>query len=399
MTITIYNFSFSSIFCGIVNLVATRFIADSIFKKDTREIPSMMITLLVAVLLIQTPVVAWFYFHVLHIGKYLALFSVFNYLIISTIWLSSVFLTTIKNYNALSLAFGGGLLLGIAAAYFLGARYSTNGVMAGFTLGLGCCQALILSCILSEYPHPFKFCPEIFSYMRRFWLLLLSGLVYNMAIWIDKLIMWFAPDSTVLPSGIRVNFNYDSAMFMAYLSIIPALGAFIFSLETSFHERWISFYADINRKANFAKIRQNQEDLIAAVKHGVNSFVAFQGLFTLILIMMAPPLLHLLGVSMLRLGAFRFGLAGVFFHMLVLFLTIILSYFDAQRAILTIQTVFLVFNGLFTYLAMRADFAYYGIGYMMAAMISFAVAAVLTIRELRQLPYNTFIVNNSSINK
>lgn len=397
MAVIVYNFSASSIFCGLINLVATRFIADCIYNKDASRIPSMMLTVITLSLLIQTPLAVWFYFYVMNVGKYMALLSVFNYLIITLIWQTGIFLTTIKNYNAVTVAFGSGLLLGMVAAYGLGSHFSISGVMAGFNLGLGCCLALILACILSEYPYPLKFSMEILTYTKRFWILALSGLTYNMALWVDKLIMWFSPDSTVLSSGIRVNFNYDSAMFMSYLSIIPALGVFMFSLETSFHEKWMTFYNDINRKANYAQIRQNQIELVNAVKQGINGFVAFQGLFTLLLILMAQPLLELFGVSMLRLGAFRFGLAGVFFHMLVLFLTIILSYFDTKKSILLIQAIFLLFNGLFTYLAMNADFVYYGIGYMMAAMITFATAAVITIHELKRLPFHAFIANNTSV--
>ncbi len=399
MTIIIYNFSFSSIFCGLINLVATRYIADCIYRKDTSSIPSMMITIVLLTLLTQTPLAIWFYFKVLNLGKYVALFAVMNYLIVSMIWLTSIFLTTIKNYNAVTFAFGSGLILGTGAAYGLGCFYALSGVMGGFNIGLGCCLALLMACILSEYPYPLKLSWSIILYMKRYWILILSGFAYNMALWIDKLIMWFAPDSSLLESGIRVNFNYDSAMFMAYLSIIPALGVFMFSLETNFHEKWITFYNDINNKANFAQIKQNQIDLIDSVKRGINSFVAFQGFFTLILILTAPELLHLIGVSMLRLGAFRFGLAGVFFHMLVLFLTIILSYFDCKRSILLIQTTFFVFNGVLTYLAMQTDFVYYGIGYMIAAMITFAVAAVITIRELKLLPYHSFVTNNESVDQ
>ncbi len=395
--IVCYNFSFSAVLCGLITLVSTRHVADCIFQKDTSPIPGMMLGSIVIALLIQTPVAVWFYFFYAKIDYKLALLAVINYQIISLIWITSVYLTAIKNYHAITIAFGGGLAIAVLMAYILGIHFKVYGVTAGFNIGLGCCLALILASILSEYP--FQFCSplSIFKFAARFWLLLLSGLVYNIAIWIDKWIMWFAPDATVADTGVRINPSYDSAMFLAFLMIIPALGAFIFSLETSFHEKYLKFYGDINKKVNFAQIESNQLDLMTTTKKSINHFVAFQGLFTIVVVLLAPRLFELLDISFLRLGIFRFGVIGVFFHMLLLFLTIILSYFDCKKSILLIQTVFLVLNATLTYYTMTTGFVYYGLGYLLAAMISFALAAVLTISYMRRLPYHTFISNNTSI--
>lgn len=395
--IIIYNFSFSSVFCGMLTLVATRYIADCIFVKDTSPIPGMLLATIIFSMLTQMPLAAWFYLSYLKMGVHLAVLSIVNYLVITLIWQTSVYLTAIKNYNAVTIAFSSGLLIAVAGSCLLGHFFSINGVMAGFNIGLGCCLSLIVSCILTEYPYPFKFVTGIFEYMGKFRILIFNGLAYNIAIWIDKWVMWFAPDATVTESGLRVNFNYDSAMFMAYLTIIPSLGVFIFSLENTFHEKYLKFYNDINRKVNFAQIKQNQLEMIAALRKSIFNFVVFQGLFTVVVVLLSNELMSALGISLLRVGVFRFGLIGVFFHMLALFLTIVLSYFDCRKQILLTQVVFFSLNGIITYIAMRTDFVYYGLGYLIAAMVTFAVAAVITVNHLVLLPYHTFITNNTSI--
>jgi uncharacterized membrane protein len=395
--IIIYNFSFSSVFCGLLTMASTRYIADCVYDKNTRPVPGMMLGTIIIFLMTQTPLVVWYYFSYLSMDKPLALLSVANYLTIGMIWLTSVYLTAIRNYHSVLVAFGAGLLISIAGAYVMGDFFSTNGVMAGFNLGLGFCLAMILANILSEYPYPFKNIFSIFKYIRKFWILTLSGLIYNLAIWIDKLIMWFAPDATVTASGLRVNFTYDSAMFMAYLTFIPALGAFIFSLETSFHEKYLIYNNDNNRKVNYAKIVQHQINLIATLKDGINHFIAFQALFTIGIILLFPTMMKFFNLSLVTLGIFRFGAIGAFFHMLALLLTIILSYFDCRKSILFIQCVFLFLNGVLTFVIMKTDFIYYGLGYMIAAIVTFAVAAVLAIRHMKNLPYHTFITNNTSL--
>ena len=395
--IIIYNFSFSSVFCGLLTMASTRYIADCVYEKNTKPVPGMMLGTIIIFLVTQTPLVVWYYFFFLSMEKPLALLSVANYLVIGMIWLTSVYLTAIKNYHSVLVAFGVGLLISIAGSYVLGDFFSTSGVMAGFNLGLGFCLALILANILSQYPYPFKGVFTILKYIRKFWVLTLSGLIYNLAIWIDKLIMWFAPDATITDSGLRVNFTYDSAMFMAYLTFIPALGSFIFSLETSFHEKYIIFSGDNNRKVNYAQIEQNQLELITTLKSSINHFIAFQGLLAIGLILVFPTVMRFFNLSLLTLGIFRFGTIGALFHMLSLLLTIILSYFDCRKSILFIQSVFLLLNGSLTFLIMKTDFIYYGLGYMIAAIVTFAVAAVLTIKHLKKLPYHNFITNNTSI--
>lgn len=395
--IIIYNFSFSSVFCGLLTMVSTRHIADCIYRKDTSPVPGMMLGTIIIFLVTQTPLVIWFYFCVVEMDGTLALLSITNYLIIGLIWLTSVYLTAIKNYNSVIISFGMGILISSVGSYLLGEYFSTNGIMAGFNIGLGFCLAMLLSNILSEYQFPFKDIFSIFTYVRKFWILTLSGLVYNLAIWIDKLIMWFSPEATITDSGLRVNFTYDGAMFMAYLTFIPALGAFIFNLEASFHDKYVAFFNDSNRRVNYGQIRQNQIDLITTIKESLNHFIVFQALFTIGVILLFPTLMIFFNLSLLTLGIFRFGAIGAFFHMLLILLTIILSYFDCRKSILFIQLVFLALNGILTFIIMKTDFVYYGLGYMIAAIVTFAVAAVLTIKHLKQLPYHTFITNNSAI--
>jgi len=397
MIVVIYNFSFSSVFCGAITLVSTRYIADCIFSRKTDPVPSLLVETVCFTLLVQAPLAIWFYFGVLSMSYQLAWLSVANYLIISLIWLTSVYLTAVKNYHAVTIAFGTGMVVAIISIYWLGYYYRIPGMMLGLNLGLGCCLALILANILSEYPYPFKWTADILGYIKRFWLLIMSGLVYNLAIWVDKWIMWFAPDSLVTEAGFRANLSYDSAMFMAYLMIIPALGVFIFTLETTFHEKYLIFYNDINNKANYDRIEHNQLVMVDTLKHSFIHFVAFQGVLTVIIVLLAPKLIMTLDTSLLRLGIFRLGVIGVFFHMMVLFLTIVLSYFDCKKSILIIQLVFLILNASLTYVTMKTDFVYYGLGYMLAAMITFSLAAVITISHLKVLPYATFITNNSSI--
>ena len=101
-------------------------------------------------------------------------------------------------------------------------------MLLGFSGGLAYILFLLIARVLAEYPyqvaHPFRF----LSQFRQYWELALGGLLYNAAIWVDKWVMWFAPDSEVLASGMVSYPDYDTAMFLAYLSIVPSMAVFVF---------------------------------------------------------------------------------------------------------------------------------------------------------------------------
>jgi len=94
-------------------------------------------------------------------------------------------------------------------------------------------------------------------YFIRYWEIGLSGLIYNMAIWSDKWIMWFAPEADVPASRLITFSNYDSAMFLAYLTVIPSMAMFILSVETNFYEHYVKFYRDIQQMATYRQIQEN----------------------------------------------------------------------------------------------------------------------------------------------
>ena len=54
-------------------------------------------------------------------------------------------------------------------------------------------------------------------------------------------------------------------------------------------------------------------------------------------------------------------------------------------------------NGAFTWITLQFGFAYYGYGFFVSAIVTFVVAAVMVGHCLGQLPYLTFVKNNTSV--
>ena len=188
-----------------------------------------------------------------------------------------------------------------------------------------------------------------------------------------------------------------SAMFVAYLTVVPAMSMFLISQETAFFEEYIKFFEDIQKNANYDKIEANHLSLMDCLLEQSRGLLLLQGSICFMTILAAPKIFDLLGMNYIQLGMFRFGVLGAMFQVFVLFLTVILSYFDHRKGVLQVQSFFCFSNIALSYLSREMGFAYYGYGYFISNLLSFMLAAYILERYLRHLPYHTFVTNNTSI--
>lgn len=396
--VIIYNFAFSLVLSGPVLMVVTRVLADLIYEADVSAATGMLAGALALVLGTQLPLVIAFYTLHATLAPATVAAAVANFALVSALWLVSVFLSALKDYRAISGAFAAGMLTAAGLGLWLAADWGVAGMLTGFNSGLALVLALLIARILAEYPYaprkPFAF----LRHFRRYWMLALSGLVYNAAIWVDKWIMWLAPQAETLAGGLRSYPHYDSAMFLAHLSMVPAMAAFMVVVETRFFEAYLKFYRDLQRHANLDTIRENHRALLAVLDEGVRNLAVVQGALCMFVILLAPSLFAWARIEFLQMGIFRLGVLGSLFQVLVLVLFIVLAYFDFRRTVLGLQVLFLASNALFTWIGMQAGgFAWYGYGYFLAALLTFVVSYVVTHRLLGELPYQAFVRANQSV--
>lgn len=396
--IIIYNFSFSLVISGPITMVVTRYISDKIYQKDIKEIPVVLLSSLSFLFILQLPLVYYFYFHYLNVDFKLGLSGFLNYFLISGIWLVSVFLSTLKKYGIVSLIFGFGMFVAVMASVYLAKDYSQFGILAGFNIGLGFILFSFLAWIFAEIPYYDGLLLGYFQYFGKFWDLFLAGLFYNMAIWADKWIMWFSPKGELLPNGFITYPNYDTAMFIAYLSIVPSMAIFFVNIEVDFYEKYQRYFHDIKHHATFKKIKQSQQGIIQNLFESSRNLMIFQGVISLLIILLAPSIFEALNISYLLLGMFRIGVLGAIFHVFTLFIFIILFYFDFRRAVFKLSLLFLVTNIGFTFAVMNMDFIYYGYGYFFSSFVTFIVSLSVVLYYLKTMPYQTFIKNNPACN-
>jgi polysaccharide biosynthesis protein PelG len=395
--VMIYNFSFSLVFSGPIVMVLTRHLADCLYARRVEEVPGALIGALVLLWGVQAPVGTTFVIFVLDLSAAERLLALIGFLVTGGIWLACVFLTALKNFRSISFAFALGMLVAFAAATYLSRIYGETGALAGLTLGLAVILYVLFGCILAEYPYGIRNPFGLVHAFRKYWDLACIGLFYNAAIWVDKWVMWLSSDGQTVARGLITNPSYDSSMFLAYLTIVPALILFLVSIETRFFEQYVAFYRDIQNHATLQKIRQNHNLILGTLGEGTRNIAIFQGIICYLALLVAPGLIGLAKGGIELVSMFRFGVLGAFFHTLLLFTMIVIAYFDLRRILLCITFLFFTSNAILTIAFIPLGVAWTGYGYFLASLFSFAVACLAGIWCIKRLPYMTFIANNPGL--
>ncbi len=155
--INLYNFCFSLVFTAPFTIIATRYLADGVYIRDLSSAMGMLFGNLCLALLVSTPCVFYFYFFYVDLSLNTRIMALIQFYLISSIWISSVFISTLKYYKGVSISFLIGMIIGVLAALQVASmHYETAGILFGFSLGLVVILSSILALVFNEYPKGFK---------------------------------------------------------------------------------------------------------------------------------------------------------------------------------------------------------------------------------------------------
>lgn len=394
--VIVYNFSFSLAMSAPVYMIMQRYLADQIHVKNVTTTPTVMLESMILVFLFNLALAVFFYGFYFHMTIALRLAAFANMFLISGVWLLSVYLTALKNFSAVTWTFVIGMTIAVLCAEYFGGRHAA-GMVAGYNVGLAVIVFMLTARIFAEYPYHLTTEFAIKPYWKKYWELAVGGFFYNGALWIDKWIMWYAPEAVQLPTKMRFFPDYDSAMFLAAMSILPSIALFVFSIETNFFHHYRRFYGNILAHASLRRIRQFHAKIMEAILEGGRNIVVLQGIIAFLFILLAPQIFEKIHMFFIQLGIFRLGVLGSFFQVLVLFSTIILSYFDCRRENMWIFIFYFLSNSVLTLICMQYGYPFYGYGFFLASALTFLLSAGILFAHVRKLPYHAFITNNNSV--
>jgi len=388
----IYVYAFSLIIVGIIQMPLTRYLADLLFARDLQMYLPTYIAALIAVGVVQGLIGGTAIFFFSDWSFTYASHAFILYLAVSFTWVAMIFITTVKDFFSISLSFLLGGIISVGLGYYLGKSRGTEGYLIGYTAGQVFLFLFLTLRIAVEFRSRLSLSFDFLRYLKLYPTLVLVGFLYNLAIWIDKFVFWFGPVGKNVDAFLHSCDVYDVPMFLAYLTIVPAMSLFLIRIETSFYQRYKSFYGAIVSKKSLSTIRSQKEAMVQSIKLSLVRLLKIQGTISLLAVLAVPYLIDLLPLNWLHLNTLRIGILGAFLHVLFLILSICLLYFEFRLETMWLTLAFFALNTAGAYLTVHRGISFYGYGYFAACFLCLLAGILVLDYKIRNLEYITFVM-------
>ncbi|MBI2522545.1 MAG: exopolysaccharide Pel transporter PelG [Bdellovibrio sp.] len=368
-----YAYAFSLIIFGAIEMPITRYLADKLFLKDLHDIRPLYYGICV-VLMTLGLLTSVLFFSFVPVPFLLKITSFFFVTLTMLIWPAMIFLSAAKHFHVIVMAFiVGALTMGIAGQFGLH-YWGVGGLIGGMSCGQLLVFLILTVCIYYEY-ESFDFSSfEIFNYFRRFKKLSFAGLFYYLGVWVDKFIFWFSSCGQQIIGPLYTNTEYDTALFLAYLTILPALTIFVVQIETNFYVKYLYYFKLLDEKSPLSMLDSAHKDMMIALKQGLNAMIKVQSLASFTIWFFAADILAFLRLPTIMVSIFRFGVLGTYFQSLFMIFNIILLYFNAQKPVLLNYAIFFLANSSLSIMSLYAGKKYYAFGYALSSFITLCVS-------------------------
>lgn len=388
-----YVISLSLVFTGIFQLALTRFAADRLFERDNDTIlpnyhaVSLTVTVIGGALGLLAVVFLFPQQSVLYRLLLLA-----GFVIMCNIWIATIFLSGMKQYRAIFWIYALGYTLTVVAAMVL-RNLGLEGLMGGFVVGQAVLLMAMMALILRNFGSNRFISFEFYDRKRLYPSLMAIGLFYNLAIWIDKVMFWYTPETSQAIIGpLRASVIYDLPVFLAYLAIIPGMAIFLLRMETDFVEDYDAFYDAVRGGASLETIEKHRNGMVETVRLGLFEIIKIQAITTLLLVVAGEAILNWLGISTLYLPLLYIDVVAASLQVVLLGILNVFFYLDKRRIVLGLCGGFVVLNVVLTWISIQLGPTFYGFGFAGAVFLVVLAGCVMLSRKLEMLEYETFML-------
>lgn len=388
-----YLIMLSLVLTGPIQLSFTRWVADRLFEKRQAVIaPNFLGALLI--IIVCSGVLGLLAVATLFPGQsnlYRVTFAS-GLVVMSGIWLATIFLSGMKQYKTIVALFGLGYGVSVTGALLL-RGLDMEGLLLGFVVGQFVLLAGLLVMVLRTLPTERLIAFEFLQPGAMFPALVWVGLFYNLGVWADKLVFWAAPEvSQGIIGPLRASIIYDMPSFLAYLAIIPGMAVFLVRIETDFVEYYERFYDAVREGGSLGNIQRLRDEMVFTIRQGLYEILKIQGITVLLVILAAPTVLDWLGISHLYLPLLYLHVVAASLQVVLLGLLNIFFYLDRRRVVLGLTALLLVLNVGLSVVTLKLGASFYGYGVALAMMITVFVAMLALESKLHKLEYETFML-------
>ncbi|CAB3767820.1 hypothetical protein LMG29542_05712 [Paraburkholderia humisilvae] len=225
--------------------------------------------------------------------------------------------------------------------------------------------------------------------------LALAGLLFNLGVWLDKFMFWYAPGTGATVIGpLHASVIYDIPVFIAYLCVMPGMATFLVRIEADFVEYYDAFYNAVRTGATLRHINDMRDMMVISIRAGLYEIVKIQAVVLLLILAFGRWVLDALHISTLYMPLLIVDVIAASLQVLLLGLMNVFFYLDARRTVLKLCVAFVVLNGVLTGITLTLSPDTYGYGFALTLLILVVAAVQMLDRKLGRLEYETYMLRN-----
>ena len=385
--------SLSLILSSLFQLVFTRFMADQIYLQREHIILPNFLSVLVLSTFINGSIgaVLWLLFFREQDFVYSFLMFV-NFVLLCNVWLVVIFIAGMRRYKTILVVF----FIAYASIVVLSLIFSSFGIrgfLFSFLLGHAVLFLSLFVLIIQEFDADELFRFEFFQRENLFLILIPTGVFFNLGIWADKWIFWFAPSTSDSVNGVlRSSIIYDMPIFLAYISIIPGMASFLLRIETDFVDKYKSYYSEVNGNGNLSEINHKRSEMIKSIYNAYLEIIKLQGVTLLFFILLAKKIFAWLDLSPLYLNIYYLDLFSTAILVLYLATLNLFFYFNLLKQAFWLTLGLFVLNVVFSVSSIFLGASFYGYGFALALVITTLIGMYTLSDKINRLEYLTFML-------
>ncbi len=379
---TVYIYASSLVLSGGFHYIFTRILSDFLYRNEKAEafyytlryiIQTTPVLLLIALGMSEFLLAE---IRGIHRAGFIVLFVFINH-----IWILMLTASAMKRFNQLLAGYAAGMASSLLFMKLSSLYFGADALMMAYALGQAVLFFVVLVFLKGDMGcRRVKANGDFFRYIKRYYLLFLTGFVYYGALWGDKFYYWFTRGTLISGTAMRLYPEYDIIVYLTNLTMIPGMVLFVIYSETEFYMDVKRFLDSLSRKP-YHEIRANRRILVKTNRRVLKEQISLQVISALVFITWAVNNPHL--SQMLRIvipTALSITVLGAFVCMMNF-----LFYVEQYGYVLVSSTVFLAVNLLLTALGDVFSFITPGIPTLTACSAATVCTGVFLYKSLNNL--------------
>ena len=319
----------------------------------------------------------------------------FLYLILTLCWMLMSYVTLIREYKWVVIAYFAAFILSmlLLSILCLGNSMGIIQMIIVLAFGFAIVDVVLFRAIYRAFSNQDNSFFEFFSEFYHSPSLIIVGLSMMLGMLGHFWVTWFASSESVIGSGLfRFGPNYDFPAIVAYFSTIPAAIYFITAFETSFSEKYQRYFYVLGHGGTIDEVNSSRESMIDAIRIGMRRLFQIQLITCILFITVGAKILAVLNIGMteMMLDTFRMFCVGYSLYFGANTLFMLHLYFMNEKKVLWPTLAFAGFSSLLAFISAKYLPGTYGMGFTIVCALLVIVLGIKLVAYLNKLEHHVF---------